>query len=310
MQTILGSGGAIGRELAKALIEHTNHIRLVSRNPQKVNPGDQLMSADLTKPSEVMKAVDGSSIAYLMVGLPYNIKIWESKWPPLMTNVIKACKTHQAKLVFFDNIYMYDPQSVGHMTEENPVNPSSKKGKVRAQVAQMVMDAHYKGEIESLIARSADFYGPGIKNVSMLTEMVFNPLSQGKKANCLGRMDVKHSYTYTPDAAKATALLGNTPEAFGEVWHLPTAADPPTMKEYVEQIAAELGVAPKYRVASKFLIGAMGLFMPLMKELVEMFYQYDRDYIFDSSKFENRFNLPPTNYREGIKQIVEADYRR
>ena len=42
MQTILGSGGAIGISLAKELMNYTNQIRLVSRNPKKVNETDEL----------------------------------------------------------------------------------------------------------------------------------------------------------------------------------------------------------------------------------------------------------------------------
>jgi len=136
MQTILGSGGAIGVELAKALKNYSNEIRLVSRNPQKVNDTDELMSADLLNPAEVRKAVQGSEIVYVTVGFPYNWKVWQESWPKFMRSVIDACKEFNSKLVFFDNIYMYDPDYLNGMTEETPINPSSKKGKIRAQIAQ------------------------------------------------------------------------------------------------------------------------------------------------------------------------------
>ena len=225
-----------------------------------------------------------------------------------MENVLKACKASNSKLVFFDNIYMYDPDTVGSMTETNPVAPRSKKGKIRARIAQMVLDAANQGKVETLIARSADFYGPGIKDISLLTETVFKPLSEGKKANCLGRVDRKHSFTYTPDAGKATALLGNTPDAYGQVWHVPTAPNPPTMKEMIQLISKELGVTPKYRVAGKAMVRLIGLFVPVMREMVEMLYQYDQDYVFVSDKFEQRFGVKPTSYEEGVKQIAALDY--
>jgi len=309
MQTILGSGGAIGRELAKELTRYTDQIRLVSRNPEKVNPTDQLFKADLTDAAQTMNAVEGSEVAYLTVGLPYNTKVWTETWPKVMDNVIKACQAAGTKLVFFDNIYMYDPDSIGSMTEDNPVAPRSKKGKVRAKIAQMVLDAASEGKFQTLIARSADFYGPGIKDISLLTETVFNPLSKGKKANCLGRVDKKHSFTYTSDAGKATALLGNTADAYGQVWHLPTAANPPTMKEMIQKISAGLGVAPKYQVAGKTMVRIIGLFVPIMREMVEMLYQYEQDYVFKSDKFEQRFGIAPTTYEEGIRQIIDMDYR-
>lgn len=308
MQTILGSGGAIGIELAKALKEFTDEIRLVSRNPKKVNTTDVLMPADLLKAEEVRSAVKGSSVVYVTVGFPYSVKVWQENWPAFISNVIAACKEYHSKLVFFDNIYMYDPNFLNGMTEETPINPSSKKGKIRAQIAQMIMDEIKAGKLTALIARSADFFGPGIRDSSMLNETVIKPLSSGKKANLMGPANFKHSYTFTPDAGWATAILGNTDEAFNQVWHLPTAENPFTGKEWVEAIAKELGVEPKFQTIPKFLIRIMGLFVPIMKEIVEMLYQYDRDYVFDSSKFEKHFDFTPMSYLDGIKEIVKHDF--
>lgn len=304
MQVILGAGGAIGNELAKELKNYTKQIRLVGRNPQKINETDELFKTDLTIKAEVEKAVKGANIAYLTVGLPYKIKVWQEQWPIIMKNVISACKKHKTRLVFFDNIYMYNPEHLNPMTEETDILPSSKKGKVRAQIAQMVLDEIASGKLEALIARSADFYGPGIKN-SVLNEAVFNNLKAGKKANWFCSTKFKHNFTFTPDAAKATALLGNTNSAFGQVWHLPTA-NPITGKEWIEAFAKELDVEPKTMVASKLIIKILGLFNPIMKELMEMLYQYDRDYDFDSSKFETVFKVKPTLIKEGIKQIVSV----
>jgi len=180
-----------------------------------------------------------------------------------MHNVIDACKTHKAKLVFFDNIYMYDSNSLSGMTEETPVNPPSKKGKVRAEILKMIMDEIQSGNLTALIARSADFYGPNIKNTSMLTETVFNNFSKGKKANWMISLDYKHSFTYAPDAGKATAILGNSDEAFNQVWHLPTSQSPMTGKEWINAIANEMGVEPKSQVLSMLLLKIRSLFVPI-----------------------------------------------
>lgn len=308
MQTILGCGGAVGVELAKALTSFTNDIRLVARNPKIVNNGDQLFSADLTLIDEVIKAVQGSEIVYLTAGFEYKAKVWKSIWPLIMKNVIAACKIHKSKLVFFDNVYMYDSRFMNNLTEETPVNPQSEKGKVRAQIAKMILDEINEGNLTALIARSADFYGPNIKKTSMLTETVFNNLWNGKKANWLISLNYKHCFTFTPDAGKATALLGNTADAFNQIWHLPTAPNPLTGKEWIEAIAKEMNVEPKSQVLPVFLLNILSLFMPLMKELKEMVYQYDRDYVFNSSKFENHFNFVPTSYIDGIRNIIQSEF--
>lgn len=308
MQVILGGGGAIGTELARALTGYTKQIKIVGRSPKKVNPDDILFAGDLLHHADVNNAVKGSEVAYLTAGLPCNTKTWQQDWPVLMQNVIDACVEHHTRLVFFDNIYMYDGSKLDPITEEHPIRPSSKKGKVRANIGSMIWDAVEKRGLTALIARSADFYGPGIKNTSVLVETVFIPLSKKSTANWLVNDSFKHAFTFTPDAAKATALLGNTAAVFGEVWHLPTAKNPYTGKEWVERIAKELGVKPKYRVVGKTMVKLMGIFTPIMREFVEMLYQYDRDYVFNSDKFETRFTFSPTSYTEGIRRVVQPDY--
>jgi nucleoside-diphosphate-sugar epimerase len=305
MQTILGGGGAIGTELARSLSGFTDRIRIVSRNPKKVNENDELVSADLSQREEILKAVEGSDAVYVTIGFDYNLKTWRARWPAFMQNVIDACKNYHSKLVFFDNIYMYDRNYLGNMTEETPINPSSKKGKVRAQVAEMVTDEFNKGQIMALIARSADFYGPK-NDKSALVITVFNNFKKSKPASWFASVDKIHNFTYTPDAARATAILGNTPDAFNQVWHLPTTNTRLTGRQWIEAIAKEMNVKPKYMVMPVWLMGIFGMFVPIIRELKEMVYQYDRDYYFNSSKFEKKFNFKPTSPIDGIRETIKS----
>ncbi len=306
MQTILGAGGAISNELAKALTTYTSKIRLFSRNPHKINETDELVQGDLTIPEDVMKAVEGSSIVYLTAGLPYKHRVWADLWPKVMKNVIEACKHHQAKLVFFDNVYMYDPSHIPHMTEETPIKPISKKGKTRAEIAKMLMDEVASGELHALIARCADFYGPNTPN-GVQSHIILNNLKKGKHANWFCSPNLKHSFTFTPDAGKATALLGNTPDAYNQIWHLPTDPNTLTGREWVRLYAKEMNVQPRLQIVNKFVLRLMGIFIPVLGETYEMLYQYDQPYFFDSSKFENHFKLAATPYQEGVKIVVAEE---
>ena len=302
MQTILGAGGAIGADLARELPKYTNKLRLVSRKPVRVNETDELFPADLSDPSTVDKAIEGSEVVYLVVGFEYNIKIWRKTWPPLVKAVIEACKKHNARLVFFDNVYMYDRDYLSHMTEDTPVRPTSKKGEVRAQIAKMIMDEVQKGSLTALIARSADFCGP--RN-SIFSEVVYKNFTKGKKANWIADANKKHSLTFTEDAAKGTALLGNTPDAFNQVWHLPTIKTPLTGKEWIELVAKEMNARPGISVFSVWIMAVLGVFVPIMKEFHEMAYQYNREYNFDSSKFEKRFGYHPVSAEVAVRLTVE-----
>jgi nucleoside-diphosphate-sugar epimerase len=306
MQTILGANGTIGSVLTKELVGYTNKIRLVSRNPRKVNESDELFPADLSNPAFVDQAVEGSDVVYLVVGFDYNLKVWEEKWPTLMRATINACIKHNARLVFFDNVYSYDINAIPHMTEESEYNPPSRKGAVRKQISQMLMDEVKAGKLMALIARSADFYGPG-NDKSFANEMVYKNFLKGRRANWFIDADKKHSFTYTPDAAKATALLGNTDDAYNTIWHLPTDKNTITGREFIELFSKEMKVPNKLVVMPMWMVRLAGIFVPVLKEMREMMYQYDRDYFFDSSKFDKRFNFKTTTYQEGVRMTVKSN---
>ena len=146
------------------------------------------------------------------------------------------------------------------------------------------------------------------KRQEYATETVFKKLANNEKTNWLGPLNFKHSFTYVPDAGKGTAILGNTDDAYDQIWHLPTAANPMTGQELTDAIAKKMGKEGKTMILTKFIAGLMGIFVPVMKELKEMMYQYDRDYVFNSKKFEDRFNFTPTSYEDGITEVVASDY--
>ena len=306
MHTILGAGGAIGNPLASILLQQRENVRLVGRNPAPI-AGAHTMAADLTDAGQTLAAVGGSEVAYLLAGLPYSAPVWRSSWPVIMTNVIAACAQTGARLVFFDNVYMYGPVD-GPMTEETPFAPASQKGVVRAAIATQLLNEMNRGSITALIARAADFYGPGAAKTGLPNVFVFDRFQNGKAAQWLVDVDVPHSYTYVPDAARALALLASNEGAFGQTWHLPTHADPPPGRTFIRLAAQAFGVPERHAVLRKWMLRPAGLFSGVIRELYEMLYQNDRPYIFDSSKFERAFSPAPTSYETGIAQTA-AWYR-
>ena len=300
--TILGSGGVVANELAKLLIEEKQSVKLVSRSGHTIQ-GAIAAKADVASLHQAVEAVRDSSIVYLCVGLKYDRKVWGQFWPRIMSNVIDACKRTGAKLVFFDNVYMYGKVS-GVMTESTPYNPCSKKGEIRAAIATALINEVKAGNLRALIARAADFYGPHADKTGVPNVLVFSPLAHGKKANWLVNDQVRHSYTFTLDIAKALRALSMSDEAYNQVWHLPTAPNPLTGKEFVKTVAKEFGVDPDYRVLSKWLLKIGGTFDKTVAESYEMLYQSEFEYLFDSSKFQNLFHLMPTSYQDGIKETA------
>lgn len=302
MQTILGANGVIGNELSKLLPQYTDKVRQVSRHPRKVNPTDETFAADLLDANAVSEAVKGSDVAYLVAGLKYDANVWADQWPRVMRNAIDACKRHSVRLVFFDNVYAYGRVN-GAMTEDTPYNPCSRKGEVRARIATALMEEAKRGELQAMIVRAADFYGPGA-NLSLTHATVFERLRAGKTPQWVGDAKALHTFTYTPDAARSVALLGNTPAAYGQVWHALTSKEAMTGEQFV-RLACELAGKPyAIQVAPGWMLSLMGLFVPVLRENKEMMYQFEHDYRFDSSKLERALNVQPTDYRTGIKAAL------
>ncbi|BCN38936.1 NAD-dependent dehydratase [Alicycliphilus denitrificans] len=303
MQTILGANGQIAIELARELQRnHTNDLRLVSRNPRKVNETDSLVSANLLDARQTLDAVKGSRIVYFTAGLPPDTQLWEAQFPTMLKNALDACRAAGASFAYFDNTYMY-PQDDRLQTEDTPFAPVGRKGKVRAAMASMVLDEMARGEIPVLIGRAPEFYGPG-KTQSFTNALVIEKLQAGKKPRVPVRGDTRRTLIWTPDASRALAALGNAPDAFGQTWHLPCCDDRLTYKEFVAMASEVFGREPAYSVIGKWTLTAAGLFSKPVREIRELLPRYERDNLFDSTKFKRRFpGFTVTTYRQGLELI-------
>lgn len=304
MQTVLGAGGPIADELVHELHRnHTKDTRLVSRKPVRVNDTDELVAADLTDADTTSRAVAGSDIAYLTVGLPLDSELWERQFPVMMRNVINACAEHGTKLVFFDNTYMY-PGTPTPQTESTAFAPSGRKGRVRGQIATMLLEAMQAGRVEALIGRAPEFYGPG-RTKSYTNSMVFDRIKKGKRPFVPVRAHARRSLIWTPDAGRALALLGNTPDAYGQTWHLPVDPNRQTYAQIIGSAGEVTGRRIGYTVLPMLAFRLGRHFVKPLDEMFELLVRYQDDNIFDSSKFAARFpEFQITSYREGVERIL------
>lgn len=301
MHTILGAGGPVANALTRILTEDNQVVRLMSRRPVETVTHDvSWQRGDLLVYKDVERAGSGSNFIYLCAGLKYDAKVWHQQWPVIMRNVIKAVNKHECRLIFFDNIYRYGRVD-GRITEDTPYRPCSVKGEVRAQSPNQLMEAVAIEGLSATIARAPDFYGITGDN-SFLDSMVINKFAKGERAVWIGKLEKLHNFIYVPDAARAVYTLASHPESDKQIWHLPT---PGAISGHamLELIAGVYGVPEKHFAVNKLMLRTIGLFDPLVKGSVEMYYQYDGDYRFDSSKFEQAFSVKPTSYREALMDI-------
>lgn len=306
MQTVLGATGQIAIELARELNRtFTEDIRLVSRNPRKVSDSDTLIAADLLDASQAAKAVKGSSIVYFTAGLPPDTQLWETQFPVMLRNALDAARASDASFVYFDNTYMY-PQDDRLLTEDTPFEPVGRKGQVRARMASMVLQEMARGDIPVVIGRAPEFYGPG-KTQSITNTLVLDNMKAGKTPRVPVRDDTQRTLIWTPDASRALAALGNTPDAFGQTWHLPCDDERLTYKQLVTLASQISGKDATYKILGKLTLTAVGLISKQVRELRELLPRYEHDNLFDSSKYKQRFpDFKVTTYRQGLTQVFNV----
>jgi nucleoside-diphosphate-sugar epimerase len=308
LHLVLGDG-VVGREVAAELSRRGLPHALASRTPPAAGlaastPHRTVDALDLAR---LREATADASHVYVTLGLPYDTRTWERDWPPIVEHLVAAARTNGFKLVFFDNVYPYGPTPLRvPIEEDHPQQPPSRKGRVRKALDDRLLRAVREDGLRLVIARAADFYGPQVRN-SMLFQAAIERQLKGQRAQWIGDPDRPHTYTYVPDAARALVLLALDDGADGQAWHLPTAQPAPTTRQLLEQSARLLGAPPGVQPMPRWMMAVLQRFVPVLREVAEMRYQSDDDYVFSSAKFMRRYpDFEVTPYARGMEAMVAS----
>jgi nucleoside-diphosphate-sugar epimerase len=305
VHVIFGTG-PVGCWTARSLREAGFDVRAVNRSGARpaLLPHDvEVVAADASDASRAREATAGASVVYHAASPAYHQ--WPERFPPLQAAVLGAAARAGARFVSIENLYMYDASAPIH--EGSQVSPVTRKGAVRRRLADEVMRAHERGDVQATALRASDYYGPGVTD-SAFGERLVGSLVSGKPAQVVGSVSMPHSVAYIEDVARAAVVLGTRDEALGSVWIAPHD-DAPTQGEFVEEAARHLGVPARMRVMGALMMRIGGLFVPAARESVEMMYQFTEPFLVDSSRIERAFGLEPTPLATGIERTV-AWYRR
>ena len=296
--------GAVGAATVERLAAAGRPVLVAQRHsPSNLPPGAAFRPCDALNPNSVRAAVAGLSQVVLAIGLPYVGALWREAWPKIMTNFVDACAAESARLVFFDNLYMYGPQTTP-LSEATPLQPVGVKPAARVAVTRLWMAASEAGRLRVVALRAPDFYGPGVLQ-SHLGETAFGALTKGGRALFIGSPDTPHDFAYVPDCGRAVVSLLEAPDdAFGQAWHVPCAPIR-TPRQILALGAAAIGLAPRVIGLPIALVGPLGLFAPPLRELAEMRFQWDRPYRVDSSRFAKRFWSDATPFEAGAPATAQ-----
>ena len=298
--------GAIGLATFDALRRRGETARLVNRSGSARVPGDvEVIGGDARDPAFTTEVARGADVVYQTLNPPY--AEWTAQFPPLQAGVLAAAEATGARLVSMENVYMYGRPGGRVLTEDCAYEAHTRKGQLRGRMARELLAAHEAGRVEVAIGRASDYFGPHGGVQSNLGDRVFPAALEGKTATVLGDPEQPHTYTYVPDIGEGLAILGEHPDAPGQVWHLPNDPDTRTTRQLVD-IAYRLAGQPRSRLRRlpPVLLRAMGLVNPTMRELVEMQYQFEEPFAVDSSKITNKLGVEATPVEEALAETLRS----
>ncbi len=302
LHVIFGTG-PVGITLAAELLARGKQVRLVNRSGRgEVPQGSELVAGDASKLAVVQQLCQGATVIYNAIHAPY--EQWPEILPRLQENMIEGAAAVGAKLIVIDTLYLYGETHGQPMTEATPYNATSRKGRLRAEIAWGYLQAYRVGKVRVAIGRAADFFGPHVFN-STLGQYTFPAALSGQPVLTLGNVDLPHSYSYMPDIAQGLIALGEYEEALGRDWLLPVARAV-SQREIVRMIGDELGrplqilQVPTMEQARQF-----GIFDEVFaREYDELFYQYAEPQIVDSSAMQQAFGLTATPLEEALRATL------
>ncbi len=293
--------GPIGLAVMQELIRKKIPVKMASKSGKAPVPASiDVIPLDASDPLAVRKVAQNAGVVYNCTNVPYNR--WEDELPKIHHGILEGVAGTEAVLVVMENLYMYGSGDGKPLTEDLPYRPISRKGKIRAQLSQALFDAHQQGKVKAVSGRASDFFGPYALQ-SALGERVFYPALKGKSAQVLGNPDLLHTYSYVPDIGRALVALGEREDALGQAWHLPNP-ETVTTRKIIQIISQKLGYPVKMQAATRGLLKLMGIFNPIVRELVEMMYEFEAPFVVDHSKFRQAFHLSATPLEQALEETI------
>lgn len=298
--------GQVGSHVVTQLVEAGEDVVAVSRSGSVSFDGATNVAGDAADPVFTVDVCDGADVIYFCLDAPDYDK-WPVQFPPLQRGVLAgavACGP-TTRLVVLENLYGYGPVGGAPLTESLPLAGTSAKAQTRIAMTGELLAAHEAGDIDVVIGRASDYFGPGCSH-SALGEYVFDYAVQGKTAQVMGDIDTRHSYSFTPDVARALIALGAAgSDVTGQVWHLPVA-DAWTTRRIIARVYGLAGRKPKSFAAGRTTLRLFGVVNPAMKEYLHTLYQFTDQWVVDDSRFTERFGFGATPMDDALEATVSS----
>jgi nucleoside-diphosphate-sugar epimerase len=292
--------GQVGSLLVDRLLARGLRVRTVRRSAEASrHPAHETVRADVYDRDAAMRAARGAAVVYHCANAPYHQ--WPTLLGPMYRHIASAAQAAGARLVVLDNVYAVG--ATGTFDEETPERPCSRKGRVRKELADELRAMHARGDLSVTIGRASDFFGPGAVDSVLLHPRARAQLLAGKPVDVIGDLDQPHSWSYVPDVAEGLLQLGMHPELAGRTLHLPVLPAR-TGRSLLEAVTGELNVPLKVRRMPGWMLKALGLINPVLRELREMQYQFEQPFVMSDARIRGLLGLEPTSLSEQVAATV------
>jgi nucleoside-diphosphate-sugar epimerase len=288
---VVGSG-AVGAALTRLLVDQGDRVTVVTRSGTGLkHPAVRRVAADASD-ADVLSAVAEGAETVTNCANPQTYQQWVRLWPPLAASLLRTAERSGAVLVTTSNVYGYGPVDVP-LTTDLPLAATGPKGRLRAQMWQDAFDAHRAGRVRATEVRAADYIGPDITAASGLLRRYADVTLRGRTARVFGDPDMPHTFTAVDDVARLLATVGRDERAWGHAWHVPSP-DPVTVRQALSDLASHApGGAPAPRISRfpRAAVSALAPVVPVLRELREVLWQWERPFELDASLTTATFGL-------------------
>jgi nucleoside-diphosphate-sugar epimerase len=300
LHVIVGRG-PVGTTTAEELVARGHRVRVLSRSGGPSTDTVEHRQVDAADADALTAATRGAAALYNAVNPAYHR--WPTDWPPVAAALLTAAERTGAVLVTMSNLYGYGRPS-GPMTPESPLAATDVKGRVRIRMWTDALAAHAAGRVRVTEARAADFIGPQVPAEGSHLGRQIPALRAGRRAWVIGDPGAPRTWGYLPDVAATLATLGTDERALGRAWHVPSAP-PRSQRQALDDLAAALGVPPAPVSGVPWpVLRALGLAVPMIREVVAMRHQFDQEFVIDASATTETFGLTATPWDEVVRATV------
>jgi nucleoside-diphosphate-sugar epimerase len=306
---LFGATGTVGKALAAKLAKKGQPFRAVGRSEERLHrdfrvyePHVEYCVADLSDSDAAARAAVGVDTIFYTVGVPYT----QFEQHPKLTRIAlgAAVAAGVRHYVHLSTVYPYGVPQQEFASESHPRNPQAFKGRMRKEQEDLVLAADNPKGMRTTILRPPDFYGPDSE--LSYVRAIFDAALKGGTANVIGPIDTPHEFIFVPDLAETLIALSEKEDAYGRAWNV---AGPglTTTRQFAEMVFETVQQTPRLRVAGKFMLRVLGLFNPLLREVVEMHYLWTTPVKLDDTRLRQLLpNLHKTPYAEGIRATIDA----